>query len=282
MKHILVIGKSSYIARTFEAYMRKYQEVKVELTGAKDDIWKEMDFRNYDVVIHVAAIVHKKENPNMKELYQKVNAIFPIEVAKKAKESGVKKFIFLSSMAVYGKQESPIKVDTELKPTTMYGKSKLEAEKKLMKLADDNFQIVVLRPPMVYGKECPGNYGRLEKLGLLLPFFPKVENKRSMIYIENLCECIRKNCNSSNNSYSIICPQNEEYVNTTELVREIRNASNKKTFFIPLGQRIIKFLSKKIGILEKVFGDYYYEKDEKDEAYQVVDFRTSVERTEGK
>lgn len=282
MKHILLIGKNSYIAKSFATYMNSHKNVEVELIGAKDDSWKTVDFSVYDVVIHVAAIVHKKENLEMQELYQKVNSIFPVEVAKKAKESGVKKFVFLSSMAVYGKIASPIKNDANLAPVTIYGKSKLQAEKKLFKLADDKFQIVVLRPPMVYGKGCPGNYGRLEKLGLLLPFFPKVKNKRSMIYIENLCECMKQCCSISDNYYSVICPQNQEYVNTTELVKEIRNVSGKKTIIIPFGQSAIKFLARRISTLEKMFGDYYYEKNEQDKQYQVADFKTSVKRTVGK
>lgn len=282
MKHILVIGENSYIGKSFEQYMHLYKDVKVELVGARDNRWKSVNFSGYDAVVHVAAIVHKKENPDMEKLYQEVNTEFPIEVAKKAKENGVRRFVFLSTMAVYGKLPSPIKADADLNPVTMYGKTKLQAEQELCKLTDNRFGVVVLRPPMVYGKGCPGNYARLEKLGLLLPLFPKVDNKRSMIYIENLCECIRQSCEASKEPYTILCPQNQEYVNTTELVKEIRKAVGKKTLLIPFGQAIIKFVAKKVGTLEKMFGDYYYDKNEKDKEYQVVDFETSIQRTEGK
>lgn len=282
MKHILVIGENSYIGKSFKQYMHLYEDAEVQLVGARDNAWKAVDFRGYDAVVHVAAIVHKRESPDMEKLYQEINTEFPIEVAKRAKESGVRKFVFLSTMAVYGKLSSPIKADAELTPVTMYGKTKLLAEKELLKLTDHRFGVVVLRPPMVYGKGCPGNYARLEKLGLLLPFFPKVDNKRSMIYVENLCECIRQSCEVSREPYTIRCPQNQEYVNTTELVTEIRKAVGKKTLLIPFGQAIIQFMAKKVGTLEKMFGDYYYEKNEKDKEYQVVDFKTSIQRTEGK
>lgn len=282
MKHILVIGENSYIGKSFEQYMHSYENIKVELVGARDNTWKNVDFSGYDVIVHVAAIVHKKESADMEKLYQEVNTDFPIEVAKKAKESGVRKFVFLSTMAVYGKLSSPIKEDADLAPVTMYGKTKLLAEKELLKLTDHRFGVVIIRPPMVYGKGCPGNYARLEKLGMLLPFFPKVDNKRSMIYVENLCECIRQSCEVSRDPYIILCPQNQEYVNTTELVIEIRKVVGKKTLLIPFGQTIIKSMAKKVGTLEKMFGDYYYEKNEKDKQYQVVDFKTSIWRTEGK
>lgn len=132
----------------------------------------------------------------MKEEYNKINRDLTIEVALKAKREKVSQFIFLSSMSVYGldgntSKEVIIKNDTSYHPNTYYGKSKLEAEILLGKLEDNEFTISIIRPPMIYGADCPGNYQRLRKVALVTPIFPQVTSERSMIYIDNLSEFIK-------------------------------------------------------------------------------------------
>ena len=112
------------------------------------------------------------------------------EVAKKAKKSGVKQFIYMSSMSVYGDsapigERKVVSKNDKLTPSNVYGDSKLQAEIKLDKLADKKFKVVLLRPPMIYGANCKGNYQTLRKIALKVPVFPKVKNSRSMIYIKN-------------------------------------------------------------------------------------------------
>jgi nucleoside-diphosphate-sugar epimerase len=109
---------------------------------------------------------------------------------------------------------------------------------------------------MIYGKGCKGNYPRLVKLALTLPVFPDIDNKRSMIYIDNLCEVVRlliDGCSSG-----IFFPQNEEFVNTSEMVRLIAKAHGKKIGTTKLFNPLIKMI--KISIVNKVFGDLVYEK----------------------
>ncbi|MFD3081114.1 NAD-dependent epimerase/dehydratase family protein, partial [Streptococcus agalactiae] len=120
------------------------------------------------------------------DLYQKVNTELPIELANLAKEAGVDQFIFLSSMSVYGNEESLISSATKANPSTCYGKSKLAAEAGLKALQSDHFKILIMRPPMVYGPKATGNYARLSKLSKVTPIFPKIGNQRSMIFIDNL------------------------------------------------------------------------------------------------
>ena len=139
-------------------------------------IGNKIDFSQYDVIFHVAAVVHMKEKPEMESLYLKVNRDLPIEVAIKAKNQGIKQFIFMSTMAVYGEdgkldEEIVIGLNTASNPNTYYGKSKLLAEIELNKLNDDKFKVVTLRPPMVYGPNCTGNYARLQKFALKCQFF---------------------------------------------------------------------------------------------------------------
>src|SRR5690606_7124221 len=118
------------------------------------------------VVIHVAGIAHVKETKENADLYYKVNRDLAFEVAKKAKNEGVKQFIFLSSMSVYGIETGIIKINTPTNPKTNYGRSKLEAEELISSIESDSFKVAILRPPMIYGKGCKGNYIRLANLAI--------------------------------------------------------------------------------------------------------------------
>lgn len=281
MKRILIIGEYSYIGTSFREYAAEYApEMKVDVISARNQKWKEADFSAYDSILHVAAIVHQKESSLMQQIYQEVNTEIPVEVAQRAKTAGVRQFVFLSTMAVYGECQSLITEEIRPSPVTMYGKSKLFAEQQLESLAGEGFSVIIVRPPMVYGRSCPGNYGRLAGMAEKLPFFPKINNQRSMIYIENLCACIHHEMESLGESYRIVCPQNAEYVNTTELVKQIRKAHNKKTLLIPFPQFVVQSIFKKNKTLWKVFGNYCYEHKKEEKDYQTVDFNESIVRTE--
>ena len=103
MKNILITGKNSYIGTSLESWlMREPDKYKVDTVDMKDGSWKEMDFSQYDVVFHVAGIAHVSSDPKMEDLYYKVNRDLTIETAEKAKAEGVKQFIFMSSIIVYG------------------------------------------------------------------------------------------------------------------------------------------------------------------------------------
>lgn len=287
MKKILITGANSYIGTSLEKWLTKYPDkYSVDTVDIKSNSWKGKDFYKYDVVFHVAAIVHVKENDI--EKYFKVNRDLTIEVAEKAKQEGIKQFIFLSTMGVYGTETGYITKDTIPKPKTPYAKSKYEAEQYLLKMNTDNFKIAILRPPIVYGRGCKGNYPRLAKLALKMSFFPDIENKRSMIYIDNLCEFIRlliDDCSSG-----LFFPQNKEYVNTTDLVRLIREAHGKRTnvtkafnWGIVVGLKISK-------TFRKVFGSFVYDKkmpggpitkiNNQIIDYETVTFEESIKNTE--
>ena len=187
MKKILITGKNSYIGNSLVRWLGYYHNrYSIDSISLKSDDWKKKKFSEYDVVLHVAGIAHIKETKENEGLYYKVNRDLTYEIAQKAKTEGVKQFIFLSSMSVYGIMEGVISADTPLKPNSAYGKSKLEGEKLIENLHDASFTVAILRPPMVYGNNCRGNYTKLAALALKTPVFPKVDNKRSMIYIDNL------------------------------------------------------------------------------------------------
>jgi UDP-glucose 4-epimerase len=279
MKNILITGKNSYIGTSLENWlMREPDKYKVDTVDMKDGSWKEIDFSIYDVVFHVAGIAHIKETSDNQDLYYKVNRDLAYETAQKAKQDGVEQFIFLSSMSVYGIENGVINRDTPLKPNSAYGKSKIEAEELINKLEDNSFVVATLRPPMVYGKGCRGNYPRLAGLALKTPVFPKVENKRSMIYIDNLSEFVKQLID--NRSGGLFFPQNAEYVNTSEMVRLIAEVHGKKIMMTKLFNPLLRLLN--VSTVNKVFGDLVYDMSvsEYDSDYRVCGFSESIKMTE--
>lgn len=257
MKKILITGTNSYIGTSFEKWVSKWQDkYKVDSIGVRGSEWKEKNFSEYDVVFHVSAIVHVKENDVDK--YFKVNKDLALDIARKAKQDGVKQFIFLSTMGVYGTETGYITKDTEPKPKTPYAKSKYEAEKLLSELSEDRFKVAILRPPIVYGKDCRGNYPRLASMALKLPFFPDVKNERSMIYIDNLSEFTRLIIDYEVDG--LFFPQNKDYVNITELVATIAKAHGKAlkaTRLFNFGVNMGLNLSE---TFRKVFGSFVYDR----------------------
>lgn len=279
MKRVLITGKNSYIGTSLENWlMREPDKYKVDTVDMKDESWKEMDFSSYDVVFHVAGIAHIKETSDNQDLYYKVNRDLAYDAAQKAKQDGVEQFIFLSSMSVYGIETGVIDKSTPLKPNSAYGKSKIEAEELITKLQDDSFTVSTLRPPMVYGKGCRGNYPRLAGLALKTPIFPKVDNKRSMIYIDNLSEFVKQLID--NRSRGLFFPQNADYVNTSEMVRLIAEAHGKRIVMTRLFNPLLRLLN--VSTVNKVFGDLVYDiiMSEYESEYRVYGFRESIRMTE--
>ena len=240
--------------------------------------WKNRDFSQYDSVFHVAGIAHIRETKDNAELYYKVNRDLAVITAQKAKSDGVKQFIYLSSMSVYGIDTGIITGATIPNHKNNYGKSKLQAEEQIRNLEDKNFKIAVLRPPMVYGRGCKGNYQTLAKYALKLPVFPDIQNKRSMIYIDNLSEFVRYLID--NGESGLFCPQNKEYVCTSEMIKLIADIHGKEirltSFFNPLLKALMTL---KIKYINKVFGDLVYDY-QKECGFIVAGFQRTIEDTE--
>lgn len=283
MKKILITGKDSYIGTSVEAWLNRWPgRYQADTLDMRTDAWREADFSSYDVVYHVAGIAHSevgKATEEQKKLYYKVNTDLAVETAKKARAEGVKQFIFMSSMIVYGGRERITK-DTKPHPANFYGDSKWRADKGVRRLETAQFKVVVLRPPMIYGKGSKGNYPTLAKLAKRLPVFPKVNNKRSMLYIENLCEFVRLMI--ENEERGIFFPQNETYVNTAHMVKTIAKMNRHPiliTGVLSPAVWIGKRIPGKIGNLcRKAFGDSRYElkMSEYRENYRVKDFEAGL------
>ena len=287
MKRILITGKDSYIGISFEKWVNQWpEEYHVDTLDTKRD-WQSYDFSPYDVVFHVAGIAHVDAKADMEDLYYQVNRDLTIEAAQKAKAEGVEQFIFMSSIIVYGDssklgEKRVITKDTIPIPTNFYGNSKLQAEQGIQPLQDEHFKVVILRPPMIYGKGSKGNYPKLARLAQKTPIFPDIENERSMLYIENLCEFIRLMID--NEARGIFFPQNEEYIKTTELVKTIAEVYGKKMRLTKVFNGLIRWGSKKVLAINKVFGSLVYEKemsDYQDFKYCRSNFKQTIKKTEG-
>lgn len=289
MKKILITGAQSYVGMSFESYVNRWPDCyQVDTVDMRGDGWKECSFRGYDAVFHVAGLVHMPKTKNSKEyaqLYRKINTELAVETARKAKAEGVKQFLFMSSASVYGLEGAfgknlLITADTPLNPGDNYGLSKKNAEEQLLPLEDDGFKIVILRPPMIYGKGCRGNYVTLAKLAKKLPVFPDVSNQRSMLYIDNLSEFVRLMID--NEERGIFCPQNNEYTETCDMVRLIAQAHGKKIGMIKGLGWALKLLSHVTGLVNKAFGNlcYDFELSRYKQDYCVVGLAASVAETE--
>lgn len=257
-KKILIAGSGSYIGEAFKEYIGQYPNYTVDSFDTKTDEWRQMDFSEYDVLYDVAGIAHIKETDKNRNLYYEVNRNLALEIARKAKEEGVKQFIYLSSMAVYGLKEGKIDIKTPVKPVDAYGRSKLEAEKLLWKLNDKKFIVSIIRPPMVYGENCKGNYQLLRKFAIMFQFFPQYNNERSMIYIDNLSSSIRGVIH--NEKAGLYFPQNVDYMCTYDMVKEIVKQNGKSFKTTKLMNGLIKVVAKKIGLFQKIFGSLVYNK----------------------
>jgi UDP-glucose 4-epimerase len=276
MKKILITGANSYIGVSFEQHMAQFRDAyQVETLDVIGDAWKQADLSGYDVVFHVAGITHQKETKENVDIYYRVNRDLAVEIARKAKADGVSQFVFMSSMSVYGMDSGVITPATKPAPVSHYGKSKLEAEKAMAQLQDEHFQVAVLRPPMVYGKGCRGNFQLMLRLVQKSPVFPVVENRRSMISVRNLCAfvhmVIEKGCSG------VFFPQNKEYANTTQMAIIMADTLNRRVIFSKGAGIATKMLIPVFTMARKAFSTLIYQDCEQfDFCYCQEDMESSV------
>lgn len=216
--------------------------------------------QNIDVVIHLAARVHilKEKASNPFEEFLKTNTEATLFLASQAKLAGVKKFIFLSSIGVNG-ESSGDHAFTELDkpaPYNYYTLSKKASEDGLMKMTSPSMKIVLLRAPLVYGPNTPGNFGTLVKLikkGIPLPF-STIRNSKHFIYIENLVDALIT-CTKSDKANGLYLVSDSEEVSTPDLIRMIAKSLKKPTMLFPFPiflLRIFLFLLGKSQSLDKL------------------------------
>lgn len=285
MKKILILGKKSYLGESLYKWLEKYPEnYSVDIVSTLNYEWKNADFKQYDTIVDFAGIAHINHiTEDMKDLFYSVNRDLTIEIGKYAKEHGIKHMIYFSSMNVYGDYCDNISDRNAVHPTSFYGDSKLQGDIGLQKLEDETFTVAHVRPPFVYGKGCSGNYNSISKIAKKTPVFPDYRNKKSMIYIDNLCEFIRLVIDAQMGGY--LTPQNRELVSTADLVREIAKYSNRKMYFTKIFNWMIPIGNKLTRQVRRAFADDCYELELSNYfewKYCVVNFKKSIYRTEKK
>jgi len=271
LNRVLVVGKGGYIGESFADYAAG--RLHVDVVDSHEG-WKRISFSGYDTVLFAAGIAHRKQTIENRQLYFDVNCNLAIAVAEKAKVNQVKQFVYLSSMAVYGDAAEKFSPKGEINRHTIpmprhndyYGQSKFEAEQALILRfghEDGCFKVSIVRPPMVYGVGCPGKFSQMVKLAKFLPVVPDSKNKRSMIYIDNLCEILymiisEKKCERG---HSTVFPQNTEYVNTAQMIRLIRRVQGRRTLVLSGLSwcfRIAEMLPVMGHMIKNAFGSLYY------------------------
>lgn len=270
-KKILITGAGSYIGTSLRQWLSAFDsQYEVSELNMHKDQWKSHDFSKYDTIFHVAGIAHAdtgKVSKEKKQLYYEVNRDLAVQTAQKAKASGVKQFIYMSSIIVYGESAKPfegrrrITKMTRPQPANFYGNSKWQGERGVRALETPDFKVCILRPPMIYGTGSKGNYPMLAKIAAVTPVFPLVKNERSVLHIDHLCEFLRLIID--NEETGIFFPQDGFYADTSELVAQIANAHGKKVrlwkSLVP-AVRLASALPGRIGrTADKAFGSLSYD-----------------------
>lgn len=292
MKRVLITGANSYIGTSFAEWTKSCPEITTDTISLRGDAWRDISFAGYDAVLHVTGIAHAdvgRATDEEKQQYYRVNTELTEQCAAKAKADGVRQFLYLSSIIVYGESgrvgvPRRITPDTPPAPASFYGDSKFQAEERLKRLEDAHFRVAILRPPMIYGKGSRGNYPRLAHLARRLPVFPNERNERSMLYIGNLCKFLALLI--LNEEKGTFYPQNREYVQTAELVRQIAAAHGRRIclsgIFHPFLWLFGRMGGRLGGQVNKAFGNLTIDQrlSEYREEYQIYSFEGSIRRTE--
>lgn len=283
----MLVGIGGYIGGKFTEYIKKhYPDWKVDAVDSMNRKWADADFRGYDAVYNVSGLAHANARQGSEELYYQVNGQLPIDVATKAKKEGVPLFVQMSSQIVYGDmsgigEEKLITAETIPSVPTIYGKSKMMAERGLQKLVDDTFQVAIMRPPLIYSEYARDNFPRLVNFAKKMPIFPKLDNKQSMVYVDNLCELVKLVI--ENNQGGTYYPQQECYIETSKIVADIAKAVGNKMWQTRIFNPALRLLGKvpQLGFIHKAFGSIAYDMDLSnhfDGKYRVVSYEESIRR----
>lgn len=263
MTNVLITGAGGFIGQALvNALNERGNAYHVRTVSLRDDNWRDTDISGTDVIVHLAGIAHVRYRDSMAVDYMRVNRDLTLEFARKAKAQGAKRFVFLSSMIVYGDpapagETRIITPDTEPDPVNAYGMSKLMAEEGLGGLEDTDFSVTSIRPPTVYGKGCRGAYAAISAHYRKLPVFPALCGKRSVIYIGNLVSVIIRCIDGYQGA--VICPQDDEYADTATLVSMVRAAHGLRTRTTHIFDPAIRLVGA-LAPVRKILGGIAYEK----------------------
>jgi nucleoside-diphosphate-sugar epimerase len=262
MTKILITGSNSFIGTNFRRFS-KYREIEeVSLSQNKTE---NIGYSRYDVILHLAAIVHQSKKITDNE-YFRVNRDLCLKVAENAKKAGVRQFVFLSTLKVYGDIISDHYLRTENStcfPDDSYGKSKYEAEIGLKKMENDNFTISIIRPSLVYGIGVKSNMLSIVKLIEFFPILPlgSISNKRNFIYTENLVGFIDRIIEKK--ASGVFIAKDDDAISTTQLASYLAESLDRKVtlfklpkFFISAGTFLLP------SAFSRLFGSFDFDNSE--------------------
>jgi len=255
MKNVIVTGSTGFIG----VNLMKRKEVNLLPLNLRSDNWSSLPMDDVDSVIHLAGKAHQKDI-NSTDAYQQFNYKVTIELAQRAKDQGVKQFVFVSTVKVYGDagKLEEYNESTECNPTDPYGKSKRDAELDLLKMESPEFVVSIIRPPLVYGPGVKGNVLTLLKQSSKLKLLPlkSIENKRSMVYVENFIDLMLLIIESKQSGIAIA--GDSQAHSTSAFVNAICDEMqlSKPLFSCPM---VIRSLIKSLrpNIYERLFSSYY-------------------------
>lgn len=287
VKKVMLVGIGGYIGGKFTDYINKnYPDWQIDAVDSMNRKWADADFHGYGAVYNVSGLAHANARHGSEKLYYEVNGQLPIDVATKAKAEGVPMFVQMSSQIVYGDMsglgEDKV-ITAEIVPSepTVYGKSKMMAERGLIALVDNSFQVALVRPPLIYSEFARDNFPRLVNFAKKMPVFPKLKNRQSMVYVDNLCELVKLII--EHNQGGVYYPQQECYIETSKIVADIAEAVGNKMWQTRLFNPALRFLSKMpmFDFIHKAFGSIVYDmkmSNHFDGKYRVVSYKESIKR----
>lgn len=205
-----------------------------------------------EIVIHLAAKVHVMTGDAFNSLdeFREVNALGTESLAHAAARNQVKRFIYVSSIGVNGIStsiERPFSERDDVNPHNFYARSKWEGEQRLQHVSNETgLAMVIVRPPLVYGPNAPGNFAKLHKLlriGIPLPF-SSVKNLRSFIYVENLVDALILCATHPKAAGQTYLVSDREEISTPDLLKDLAEAMGRRVLLLPCSTSLLKILGK--------------------------------------
>lgn len=275
---ILITGNTGYVGNCVKNYLSKKTDYSIDTVSLRGEKWLSINFSEYDIIFHCAGITPKSGICD--DLFFKVNRDITFKLAQKCKNAGVRHFIYLSSMAVYGVKPSVkdgiISKNTLCKPDTAYGKSKYEGEKLINSLFDEDFNVSIIRTPSIYGKGSTDYFNQYYSIIKKLPIIPYAfrQCKRSAIHIDNLCELTYLIINRS--EYGIFCPSDAHALSTTEYIQSLQPCKLSRI----LG-KMLELVCSNMSVANQIWGSIAYDNSLTtifDSKYQLFDTHECIEK----
>lgn len=271
--NLLLTGASGFVGQALQAHLLQQRQHQLrsamrvvpaeipagllicpspELGAAAD--WSAA-LENIEVVIHAAAKVQAMgaQTPETQQVFHDVNVEGTLSLARQAAAAGVKRFIFISSIKVNGEQTvpgRPYSFQDTPSPEDAYGLSKLDAETRLLALAKETgMEVVIIRPPMIYGPGVKGNFASLLKLvnkGLPLPL-GAIHNLRSFVSVTNLVSLIATCIQHPAAGNRVFLVSDGDDLSTTQLLSLIGHAAGKPARLIPVPEKVLRTICALVG-----------------------------------